>query len=145
MESPLPEVHPVLSNDFWLAGVEFTPATRTRALREHWSRVCTSHATDPEVQCALLFKEKPAEKRAELCDSTVVAKCCCRKSECARSITGDIVDRGADHQKVVEGGNATTKLCCAHMLECGGEYPHASATLGRNASCLNARVWHETT
>lgn len=49
MESPLPEVHPVVSNDFWLAGMKLTTATRTKALREDWSGVCNSHAIDLEA------------------------------------------------------------------------------------------------
>lgn len=135
MESPLPEVHPVLSHDFWLADVKFTQETRTSALREYWAGVCKLHAADPEVQCAMLFKEKPAENRPA-CQDAVVAKCCCRRSMCSRNeTTGEISEHGVDEMLAVEGGKAETTVCCARVLECGASSVATQlATRKRNTS-----------
>jgi len=134
MESPLPEVHPILSHDFWLTGVEFTPATRTQALRDFWAEVCRSHAADPELQCAMLFRKKPAETRPA-CREAVVAKCCCRMSACSRNVTGAISELGVDEMLAVEGSSAKSAVCCARLLECGGERPHENTTVGGDAAC----------
>lgn len=140
MESPLPEAHPILSNDFWLTGTE---ANRTQALREYWAGICQSHAADPQAQCAQLFKEKSAVKpNGWTCVDTAVAKCCCRRSACLRK-NGRIFGRGVDELPVLEFRRGKTTVCCARQAECGGEFPHLNITFGGGASCYESSTKQE--
>jgi len=136
MESPTPEAHPILNSDFWLAGAGVTPETRTNALRDYWSGVCKTHAADPEVHCAHLFKEKPTEHFKRLCNEVATASCCCRRSACTRNATGHLSDLGVDRLPAVEGSSGNAPVCCARQLKCGGTFPYLSTSIGGNASCI---------
>lgn len=68
-----------------LSGISFTPETRAEALRSFWSGVCRNHTVDPEVQCALMFRTKPADSLKRTCQGVTEVSCCCRKSVCLRN------------------------------------------------------------
>jgi len=121
MESPFPEAHPILGSDFWLRGVNFTPATRAEALRDYWSGICRSHAADPATQCSQLFKEKATDKLWGSCDRTIAAKCCCRQSNCRRDGAGNISEGGVDSLSAVQ--RRESPMCCARSFECGVDFP----------------------
>jgi len=140
LESPLPEVHPILSKDFWLMGVKFAPEARAQALRDYWSGICSSHAAAPDLQCKLMFKEKPAERLKRSCSNVAAAVCCCRKSACRRNAAGEVSDIGVDQLPAVEGRNAGGAVCCARQLECGGEHPFPNATMGGGAMCDDVQL-----
>mmetsp|Transcript_31764 Transcript_31764/g.92800 ORF Transcript_31764/g.92800 Transcript_31764/m.92800 type:complete len:532 (-) Transcript_31764:62-1657(-) len=137
MESPLPEMHPVLSHDYWINGTTWPGGTKAAALRAFWRGICEQHAVDPAEQCAGLFRPKPTAVLVKGCvgGDVEVAKCCCKMSRCSRDGRGKVKEIGVDALPAEEFTTAGRHACCARQLECGGAYRVPAGELG--ASCYD--------
>eukprot|EP00428_Durinskia_dybowskii_P031057 CAMPEP_0170237660 /NCGR_PEP_ID=MMETSP0116_2-20130129/18581_1 /TAXON_ID=400756 /ORGANISM="Durinskia baltica, Strain CSIRO CS-38" /LENGTH=496 /DNA_ID=CAMNT_0010488465 /DNA_START=68 /DNA_END=1555 /DNA_ORIENTATION=+ len=130
MESPLPEDHPVLNHDYWLAGRTFsTKVERIEAIREFWLDVCASHAQAPERQCAGMFQPKPAAVARRRCDNLDQVRCSCRHGACDRDIDGKFKEFGVDDNPAVEtkmpGGK---RVCCSRQQAWSERFPYGNVS-----------------